>query len=258
MPVQSREQLKNYFRNGTLVREEHFADLIDSTVNKVNDNIETGADTGFGLTPSLSGKKFISFFKNSSRQHQNMPSFALQLAEGHNGSGDGLSLSMGNGRKDDLKNLLFLKAEITQAGIVQGKVGINTSKPTADLDVNGSVGMKSRIGRYNDPAIDPRSVVADGKWHKLVTNLKGINSFEILSVVCSPDGKHAMYYGILMNAFGKTKRERPIRQQYKRWWHRIQIRWVPGPNGTYGLEIRTACDYKSRQVITSRITKLWS
>jgi hypothetical protein len=257
MPVQSREQLKNYFRNGNLAREEYFADLIDSTVNKVNDNLDTDAGTGLVLTPSLLGKRFISFFKDAVSRSQDVPSFVLQSVEAANSSGDSLSMTI-PGTKNDRKDFVVFKTATTRTGAVQGKVGINTSNPVSDLEVNGSIGMKTRIGRYSDPAVDPKQVMADGKWHTLLTNLKGFNSFEVLSVAYSPDGKYAMQYSLLMNAFSRSKRVTPVQQVYRRWWHRIQLRWVPGTNGTYGVEIRTASDYKNQRLIYYQITKLWN
>lgn len=257
MSVQSRERLKSYFRNGNLAKEEYFVDLIDSSVNKTDDLINANKKNGLELSPDTNSNRLISFFKNSSGERTDSPSFAFQLTPDKNGTAEGLSLAIPNGNTNELKNLIVFKTEKTNTGAIQGRIGIKTDKPAFDMDVNGSIGMKARIGRYNDPKVEPEQILADGKWHKLLTNLKGFNSFEILSVAYSPDGKYAMSYNLLINAFGKKGRIVPKEKVYKRWWHRIQMRWVSESGGMYGLEVRTRCNYNQGQLIHNRITQLW-
>lgn len=256
MPVQSREQLKNYFRNGTLAREEYFQDLIDSTVNKVNDNIMPDGQQGLGLMASLKGNRFLSFFKNLGRQRDDAPSLFIELVEGSNGTDDGISLSA-PGYGDETKSLLYLRPDASKPG-APGRIGVNTTVPFFALDVNGTVGMTGRAGRYVDPAVNPKQVFANGKWHKLITNLKGFHAFEIIAAAYSPDGAYAMQYAVAMNVFGRNKQVSPLQQVYNRRKNRIQMQWTRQVNGAYSLEIRTRSDYKSQRLIYTRITKLWN
>jgi hypothetical protein len=255
MPAQSREQLKKYFRNGTLVREEYFADLIDSTVNKISDKVEPTSDSGLGLTPSAIGKRYLSFFKDAATEKNNTPSFAL------NALGDQqevLSIGIPGTTKEELKSVVALKTVTNSVGVTNARIGINTVNPIYDLDVNGSVGMRNRIGRYFDPAIDYRQVKADGHWHKILTNLNGFTSFEIISAVNEPDGKYAMYYTVLTIAKESNKRISAISQQYRWWWQRLQMRCVVEKKGYYGIEIRTAMKYNGAPIIYNKITRLWN
>jgi hypothetical protein len=139
-----------------------------------------------------------------------------------------------------------------------GKVGINTTSPVNDLDVNGSIGMKMRMGMFWDAKINPRQIIADGNWHSVITNLKQMIAFEIISAVQCPEGKYAMYYSVAINAFGKTRKIRPLQRSHSSWWHRIQMRWTKGSQGTYNLQVRTTCAYKTKPIIYNRITNLWT
>jgi hypothetical protein len=138
-----------------------------------------------------------------------------------------------------------------------GKVGINTTSPVNDLDVNGCVGMKKRTGMFWDTAVNPRKIVADGQWHTVITNLNGMNAFEVVSAVQCPGGKYAMSYSVITNAFARNMKIRPLQRSHSSWWHRLQMRWVKGARGTYNLEVRTSCLYKTKPIIFNRITNLW-
>ncbi len=270
MPAKSREQLKKYFRNGTLVREEYFTDLIDSTFNKVNDKVATTigglestssggleptSNGGLGLTPSTTGKRYISFFKDETNEKNNIPSFAV------NAVGDQqevLSIGIPGATKEELKSVVAFKTVSNSLGVTNARIGINTVNPIYDLDVNGSIGMRARIGRYYDSAIDYKQVKADGHWHKILTNLRGFNSFEIITTAAEQDGKYAMFYTVLTVAKEKNKSLSAISQQYKWWWQRLQMRCVVEKKGVYGIEIRTAVKYHGAPVIYTRITRLWN
>ena len=51
MPRRDRNTLKNYFKKGRLPSSVHFADLIDSMVNKIDDGFNKQPDTGLELAP---------------------------------------------------------------------------------------------------------------------------------------------------------------------------------------------------------------
>ena len=251
----SKEELKKKFSNGTLIKEQHFVDLIDSLAHKSTDQTGLGTYEGLRLIPSE--KRYISFFKNTVNQQKDSPSFTFEWQEDKTGVSEGLALLAADG-KGRGKEVISFKSEQDRTGTLRSKVGINTSVPFYDLDVNGSIGMKSRIGRYSDPAIDPKKILADGRWHKVLTNLKGISAFEVLAVASSISGQQAMYYAILLNASGMTKKISPQQRSHTSWLDRLQMRWVKESNGVYGLEVRTARDFKNSTIIYFRITKLWN
>jgi hypothetical protein len=270
MPAKSREQLKKYFRNGALVREEYFADLIDSTFNKVNDKVATTigglestssggleptSNGGLGLTPSTTGKRYISFFKDETNEKNNTPSFAVHAIGNQQ---EVLSIGIPGTTKEELKSVVAFKTVASSSGVTNARIGINTVNPIYDLDVNGSIGMRGRIGRYLDSRIDYKQVKADGNWHKILTNLSGFNSFEIITAVAEPEGKYAMHFTVLTIAKEVNRRINAISQQYKWWWQRLQMRCVVEKKGYYGIEVRTAVKYHGAPVIYARITRLWN
>lgn len=255
MPAQSREQLKKYFRNGALVREEYFADLIDSTVNKISDKVEPTSDSGLGLAPSDTGKRYLSFFRDAVSEKNNTPSFIVHAVGNQQ---EMLSIGIPATKKEELKSVMAFKTVTNSMGVTNARIGINTINPLCDLEVNGSIGMRNRIGRYYDSTIDYNQVKADGHWHKILTNLSGFTSFEIISAVNEPDGKYAMYYTVLTIAKESNKRISAINQQYKWWWQRLQMRCVVERKGVYGIEIRTAVKYNGSPIIYNRITRLWN
>jgi hypothetical protein len=253
MPAQSREQLKKYFRNGALVREEYFSDLIDSMVNKISDKVEPTSDSGVGLTPSASGNRYLSFFADAAAEKNNIPSYALHAV------GDQqkiLSLGIPGATKDELKSVVACKT-VTNAEGSTARIGINTMNPIYDLHVNGRIGNHARLGCYFDPKIDYKQVKADGSWHKILDNLKGVNAYEIILQTAESNGKYAMSYSVITIAHAVSKKVRPIRQDYKWWWQRLQLRVVE-TNGVYGIEVRTAMKYQGTPIIYPRITKLWN
>lgn len=257
MPVQSREQLKSYFRNGTLVREEYFQNLIDSSINPLNDNLFPDSTNGLGVIASAKGR-LLSFFKDLTRKREGTPSWVLELINGNNGSEDSISLSIPAVNNTPKRNVLYIKSDTSKPGIINGKVGVNTITPAYELDVNGTIGMKSRVGCFADPSVNPKLIVADGKWHKLITNLKGFAAFEIISTAFHPNGIYAMYYTIALNAFGKNKRICAMQQVYSKRRHRIEMRWSPAQKGVYGLEIRTRSQYNEQPLIYTKVTQLWN
>lgn len=257
MPAQGRDQLKKYFRNGNLAREEYFIDLIDSSVNKVSDQFTISDLGGVNVIASAGENKLLSFYKSKTNEQQQKASFAMQMGEDtKNNESLSFIVPMANNTG---KSLLFLKKESTAAGGFAGKVGINTTLPQTELDVNGAVAMKARIGTFVDPSVDLASIIADGKWHTIVKNKTGMSAYEIVAGVNNNASSYAMMYGICMNIPGRKGNIKPLQQIYSSWFHRIQLQWtVNRKDKTYSLEIRTMWKYKLTPKIQLRITKLWS
>jgi hypothetical protein len=249
------DELKRKFRNGTLVKEQHFIDLIDSFVHKSSGRVNgTAMPQVSGITPKE--KRYLTFYQDGLHQQKDLPSFTFEQLPGNHAGHEGMAVTMPDKTGD--RNLLTFKSLPDQSGSKTGRIGVNTTNPLVDLDVNGCVGMKSRVGRFRDPAVDPRQITADGRWHRLLTNLKGVSVLEVVLACYCPKGRHAVYYGILTNAFGKGSRVKPLQQSYSRWWHRLQLRWTDTGHGQYGLEVRTASRYQTQPVIYNRITNLWN
>jgi hypothetical protein len=256
MPAQGRDQLKKYFRNGNLAREEYFIDLIDSSVNKVSDQITVSDQGGLNVIASVTGRKFLSLFKSkANEQQQKPPSFTVQYQEDKSNNESLLfSTPLANGAS---QSLFTIKKESTATGIA-GKIGVNTAQPRTELDVNGAVAMKSRVGTFNDATVNYAAIKADGKWYKLVSRLKGPSAFEVIAAVNSKSNGYAMHYTVAMNIPGRKARIKPIQEVYNCWWRRLQLRWTKENDGSYSLDIRTAWRYKDTPQIQVRMTRLWN
>jgi hypothetical protein len=65
MKPQNRKVLRNYFKNGKLLTEEQFSDLIESSWNKIDDGINKNDTEGLQLNPGGTSQNIISFYKNT-------------------------------------------------------------------------------------------------------------------------------------------------------------------------------------------------
>ena len=148
MPLQNRETLKNFFKKGIKPSESHFHDLIDSSINKVDDGMSKTLDDGLMLSPIGTSEKLISFFKSIEVKN---PAWSLEIDPGD------AALNFNNHRGESILSLMD-----------DGKVGINNPKPDYELDVQGNIGMIGRIGTFKTGKI-----LGDGQWHKAIENLNG-------------------------------------------------------------------------------------
>ena len=74
MALINRQTLKNYFQKGGFATEKHFVDLIDSSLNKVDDGISMNSEYGFKLNPHGYSSRLISFFKKATQKE---PDFSI-------------------------------------------------------------------------------------------------------------------------------------------------------------------------------------
>ncbi|MGB1241748.1 MAG: hypothetical protein ACPG49_04460, partial [Chitinophagales bacterium] len=106
----NRRTLKNFFKRGSLPTEVNFADLIDSTLNKVDDGISKNIEAGLMISPTGTSSKLMSFYNNIKDKN---PAWNIGLNEGRT---DGLTISEGHNQPR-----LFI-----QNG---GNIGIGTVSP---------------------------------------------------------------------------------------------------------------------------------
>lgn len=258
---QSRRTLKNYFKSGKLPNEKHFSDLIDSMVNIIDDGFAKTDDDGLKLAPKLGSEDghLMSFYKNLSDAH---PLLQFSLKDKDNTHGISLENSQGD-------SYLFIKKSETSIlsgvdGPGDGNIGIRNTDPKFELDVNGTVGMKTRIGTYKI-GFAP----GDGKWHEIVTinalTDGGIHAFEIVASISGEKGKgkYGITHAIAVKAYGKSHSKiRCARGWFGLFFNRIDLRWKSKDINNYSLEIRTRGHYgmkgtKDFYNIHFHITNLW-
>lgn len=246
MPRRRRSTLKHFFRKGALPSADQFGDLIDSMVNQVDDGFDKSESNGLEISTLGAHDSLISFFRRSRSQR------ALWTI----------------GYDEDRDKLLFKKLD-DQPGTVlslspEGKVGINRKDPLHQLDVDGFIRAKGRIG----VAASERAVAADGRWHDITETLTGCHALEVIAGVGKrKTGRYALLHAIAMNAYNPTgwlfnllKRKNRIRchhAYYNARVDKLQLRW-DGRERNYRLQLRTRCHYGDGVVVRYFVTRLWA
>jgi len=244
MALMNRQTLKNYFKKGNSPDEMHFAHLIDSMVNIVEDGIGRGVDDGFRISPQGYSKKLISFFENP---RNTTPSWYISLNESNQ------------------KSLTFNENEEGARFTLKegGNVGIGTPNPIHTLEVRGSAAFDTRLGSFARGAVP-----GDGKWHNLISGLDEIQAFEVMARIRGRkgSGKYAISHAIALSAFGGKGSSPSIRvtsASYGGFFNKLQLRWS-GEVNNYALQVRTRRHYGLNDqdgqpfMIHFHITRLWS
>jgi hypothetical protein len=220
MALLNRQSLINYFKKGSAPSEKHFADLIESTINIVEDGISRDGENGFRITPVGRSKRLISFYKNFK---QLKPEWSINL------------------EKEGLSGLTIQQEENTPALVFKsgGNIGVGIENPKSKLDVDGYVTAKGRIGSYLSG-----QVAGDGKWHNLVENLKEPCAYELMLRIdgAKGSGRYALAHVIALNTFGgraSTGNIKKTRAYYGSFFNRLRFRWS-GSLYNYSLQVKTA------------------
>ena len=158
MPKINRNTLKNYFKNGNVPSQDQFADLIDSTLNIIDEGFDKTPDEGLKVAQLGDEGKLISFFREILGDK---PIYFVKLDRDEHivfGTAEGRNvLSLGRSR-------------------IEG-----ADQDSYELDVGGVVKAKGRIG-------GSRRVLADGRWHEITDTLTGCQAFEVIAGVGAPAG----------------------------------------------------------------------
>jgi hypothetical protein len=221
--ILDRDTLKAFFKQGSKPTEKNFSDLIDSMYNKKDDDVLSEYIENTAITNDV-------------------------FAEIKNSTKDGFSFI--NAQNNSV--LMNISAI--------GNVAIGKTEAKYKLDVNGTISSPSRAGSYIDPKINSNEILADGKWHQILTNLDGLNIFEVTASAKGDKGKgeYALLHAVAMSAYGKSKNK--IIQhsaRYKGLFHNICLRWT-GSTNSYNLEIRTSKNFGNNEIIHYFITKIIS
>lgn len=262
MAKRNRSTLKNYFRHGTMPSAEHFSDLIDSSVNQIDEGFIKPPETGLQLR-ALDQEHLLSFYQQNSPetplwhvgfapQDINLHIFANPLAD------------ITEESPDNTATVHAINLSMTP----KGNVGINTPTPKQTLDVNGTVASQGRMGVV---FIDT-PIPADGEWHDITPELEGCHMFEVVAGIgIRYSGRYALIHAIAINTCAPNKHwwhwrdKNPIHMS-QAWFHssadKIQLRWRQNNHsGTlrpYALQIRTNTSFGKDQTIQYHITQLWN
>ncbi len=274
MPNQTRNTLKNLFKNGKVPSQNDFEDLIDSNLNMIDEGFDKTAPDGLKITQlgSDNSNKLITFYKTDEGSE---PLYFVQI--------DGeKALTIGE-RSNQADQIILSMSRSSETG-VNVTIGVdaasNYKQPDIGgirLDVGGAVRTEGRIGVVDTNANGKeRIALADGDWYSITGNLTGCQAFEVIAGVggLKGDGKYALIHAVVLNAynprgwfFNFLNLKNKIRSRsayYRSRRDQLKLRWH-GPHeddGSYCLQIKTNGDYrddndKTEIKIKYYCTRLW-
>jgi hypothetical protein len=238
MPTFNRNTLRNFFKKGSFPTEANFWDLIDSTINKIDDGFDKSSEDGMQISTLGKSKNLMSFYEDAGTEKA---AWKLQVNPEEGNKGFGISDAENNPR-------LYIDAD-------KG-IGIGTTNPDTALTVNGGASMVYRIGGFKRGR-----VLADKQWHAVVDNLKGYNVLEITAQVgsYSERGKYAVAHCMAVNAFGRGK-VRTTQSSRGFLWNKLRFRWRGTPDN-YRLEVKSMVHFPDAEgqlkYLQFHVTQLW-
>jgi hypothetical protein len=264
MSQQDRDTLKAYFDAGSMPTKDHFSDLIDSSVNIVEEGFYRTDAEGFQVRSQVGHEALMSFYCGRGSQKPlwsarfgNNQEFAFHDVRAATARARGAATEPGGdaGEKPPLLTLGSWSGG-NKEGRPEPCVGINSAEPHCTLDVNGVVGARGRMGvQAHEGAI---ALLANGVYQNVSCELRGCQAFEIMAGVGYKErgkGRFALLHAVALNTYNPHWFSIPwlptrtrIRQQhafYSRRAHRLQLRWcgTGGRDAAYRLQIRTATNY---------------
>lgn len=235
MAIRNRDTLKKSFSEGQRPTEDDFRNLIDSTVNILDDGFSKNAQTGIRLAPlSEEEGTMLTFLQNFADETSR---WEVSVVNFHD-----LKISKVTGK--DRQQLLVMK---DNGDIELGCEGKQVS-------IIGTLDVTQRKGNFVEA-----SIPADGKWHDVTEDLEGICALEIVSVYGKKNtGKHGVLIAQATHCFGSRARIRRVRSHYGSFGNRIKIRWVRSKNNLgCRLQLRTRFFLGDDIFIRSNISRLW-
>jgi len=272
MAKQNRETLKRFFSAGKLPTEEHFADLVDSSLNIIDEGFDKTEEFGFEITPqkgSDDSENLISFFRKLTDK---LPSWSIS----YHARNESLQFIHTNAATNERKTVLSLDQdgkitvcgeEFNEAAIANGELDSNQVK----LDVGGAIRSPARLGIGLN---NETSVPADGEYQPITEKLTGIQALEVVAKVeLREEKRFAILHAIALNAYNPPWRvlnfwNRSRRVKYHQSYHsgprdRLKLRWEsvadednPGVE-QFRLCIKSAFRYPGDARIEYHITRLW-
>ncbi|MDR0683109.1 MAG: hypothetical protein LBG15_14860 [Dysgonamonadaceae bacterium] len=235
MPRRNRQTLKEHFQSGKRPSQQDFDNLIDSTVNILDDGFSKSAKDGMSLAPLIEKGTVLSVFKEISDAKPQWE-FALNSEQG---------LEIRRCESDNYIPIMVLK---TDGSIVLSEKG-------KDTVFAGTVGISVREG-----TLFKGEVPADGHWHDITDELAGNLLMEVVAVAGggAPD-KQAVMVATAISCSGIHPKIRKTQSYCGIFGHKIRLRWkkIKGEHKTK-LQLKTVFKYRNNAYIQYHITSLWN
>ncbi len=250
----SRRELKERFKAGRMPTEEDFMSLIDSLVNSVDEGFYVDEESGLQVKQKKDSGCLASFFVNLT---ETRPQWLLKLRKNVEKGESSLNVKTPDMSSDD-SGLTIVSPNFADSEKPKVRVGVGNAAPRCELDVDGLIASKGRVGAEN-PQFE---IVADGEWHNVTDVLTGCNCFEIVAGVGGNegDGRFALAHAIAVNVFNEHPTVE-ITQSYSGGrGSKIDIRWRKCENKyeyTLQMRVRHKFDKTGKIMVRYHLTKLW-
>ena len=175
---ESREQLKKRFSAGNMPAEEDFHCLIDSVVNSIDEGIVVSEANGMELRPRGDNGCLISLFQDQKTLDYD---WSVNIVNNKESKESSLNVNMRLNR-DTVKNAVTLvskRSDNPSMDLPNVSVGIGCNSPKGELDVNGMIASRGRVG-YED---EKYKVIADGEWYDVTDVLTVCQCLEVVAGV---------------------------------------------------------------------------
>ena len=251
----SRRELKERFKAGRMPTEEDFMSLIDSVVNSIDEGFEVNEENGLQIKQKKDSGRLASFFANLT---EHKPQWFLNLRKNLEKNESSLNIKTPSMGAEDTAVTVVGSYSENATKKQKPRVGIGNADPQCELDVNGLVASKGRMGYSNNRF----EVVADGEWHNVTDVLTGCHCFEVVAGVGGKegDGKFALAHAIAVNAFNSHPSVNLTQSYSGGRGAKIDIRWRKGQNKyefTLQMRVRHKYDEDGKIKVRYHITKLW-
>jgi len=273
MTHRDRKTLKSYFSDGMRPTAEHFADLVDSTLNMQDDGFSRSVANGVEFSLVGEQRRLMSFF---SKGQAETPDWTVASDPGNaNLTFTWVSEPLSPAPIGDAASKETEEHPDVLTLTKQGNVGVHMADPTYPLDVGGAIRAEGRIGTARLPARRPGFVPADGEWHPITEALDGCHAFEIVAGVGlagAKKGRYALLHavalntfnpnGFFLNLFGTKTRIKQTQAWYLARGDRLKLRWEKVADQTrsphqYRLMLKSLTSYGDMIDIQYSITQLW-
>lgn len=236
MATRGRQILKGFFSNGKRPSQQEFEDLIDSSVNILDDGYSKSNQDGLKLTPKTDNNVLMSFCRQSAAE----PSWIFTIS--------------------DTENLLiYNKQEKHETIEKESKSSLFLACPktviTGDVELRGI-----KKGRSVSDDLK-KELYADGKWHDITEHKNGgVYVMEIVASIHGEpgNGEYAVLMAWATQSFDSNKKIKSVGSHYGFWGNKLKLRWHRKKGSShYQLQIKSRLKYKNKDLpINCHITYL--
>lgn len=219
----NRNTLKGYFKKGDIPTEEQFAELIDSTLNLVEDEQVIRTDTGWAFYPKQDGNLDIGFYTEKSATGTKLPVWSLSVTPEK-------KLVIKNGQTE-----VAMEAAQDKSFLLHGNLMVEETVTASAYKTKGGGGVT--------PGEDYLTVPADKKWHDLPLDVSregfGCRVYRIYASFREPGTELCRLTRV--TAIWLNFMEQRIESPEKHWWGwsgSIRFRWQER-NGKPCLQMRS-------------------